>query len=75
MNNYTGSAYSHQNNKPLKQTILQNVLFTQDAMIVKVDTAYDWYFQKCDECGGKLKYGYIHGHCHPYGTKSNPEVR
>ncbi|PWA46881.1 hypothetical protein CTI12_AA504390 [Artemisia annua] len=51
----------------------QRVLFTQDAMILRVDTAYNWYFQKCDECGGKLDYGYIHGHCHPYGTQSKPQ--
>ncbi|PWA64901.1 hypothetical protein CTI12_AA337360 [Artemisia annua] len=51
----------------------QRVLFTQEAMILQVDTAYDWYYQKCDECGGKLDYGFIHGHCHPYGTESRPE--
>ncbi|PWA42865.1 nucleic acid-binding, OB-fold protein [Artemisia annua] len=51
----------------------QRVLFTQDAMILRVDSAYGWYYQKCDECGGKLDYGYIHGHCHPYGTQSKPE--
>ncbi|PWA97444.1 nucleic acid-binding, OB-fold protein [Artemisia annua] len=51
----------------------QRVLFTQDAMILRVDTTYDWYYQKCDECGGKLDYGYIHGHCHPYGTQSKPQ--
>ncbi|PWA72652.1 nucleic acid-binding, OB-fold protein [Artemisia annua] len=51
----------------------QRVLFTQDAMIVRVDTTYDWYYQKCDECGGKLDYGFIHGHCHPYGTQSTPQ--
>ncbi|PWA52273.1 hypothetical protein CTI12_AA448170 [Artemisia annua] len=27
--------------------------------------------QKCDECGGKLTYGYLHGQCHQYGTKTN----
>ncbi|PWA48305.1 hypothetical protein CTI12_AA492340 [Artemisia annua] len=53
----------------------QRVLFTQEAMILQVDTAYDWYYQKCDECGGKLEYGFIHGHCHPYGTESRPENR
>ncbi|PWA90538.1 helitron helicase-like domain-containing protein [Artemisia annua] len=36
----------------------QRVLFTQEAMILQVDTAHDWYYQKCDECGGKLDYGY-----------------
>ncbi|PWA94201.1 hypothetical protein CTI12_AA062540 [Artemisia annua] len=51
----------------------QRVLFTQEAMILQVDTTYDWYYQKCDECGGKLDYGFIHGHCHPYGTESRPE--
>ncbi|PWA64796.1 nucleic acid-binding, OB-fold protein [Artemisia annua] len=51
----------------------QRVLFTQDAMRLRVDTAYNWYYQKCDECGGKLDYGYIHGHCHPYGTQSKPQ--
>ncbi|PWA41420.1 hypothetical protein CTI12_AA553090 [Artemisia annua] len=51
----------------------QRVLFTQDVMILKVDTTQDWYYQKCDECGGKLRYGYIHGHCHPYGTQPNPQ--
>ncbi|PWA44861.1 nucleic acid-binding, OB-fold protein [Artemisia annua] len=29
--------------------------------------------QKCDERGGKLRYGYLHGQCHQYGTKPNPE--
>ncbi|PWA59945.1 nucleic acid-binding, OB-fold protein [Artemisia annua] len=53
----------------------QRVLFTQDAMIVRIDTTYDWYYQKCDECGGKLDYGFIHGHCHPYGTQSTPQNR
>ncbi|PWA97314.1 nucleic acid-binding, OB-fold protein [Artemisia annua] len=53
----------------------QRVLFTQDAMILRVDSAYDWYYQKCDECGGKLDYGYIHGHCHPYGSNSKPQNR
>ncbi|PWA71280.1 nucleic acid-binding, OB-fold protein [Artemisia annua] len=51
----------------------QRVLFTQDAMILQVDTSHDWYYQKCDECGGKLRYGYLHGQCHQYGTKPKPE--
>ncbi|PWA70993.1 DNA helicase Pif1-like protein [Artemisia annua] len=51
----------------------QRVLFTQDVMILNVDTTQDWYYQKCDECGGKLRYGYVHGHCHPYGTQPNPQ--
>ncbi|PWA34938.1 nucleic acid-binding, OB-fold protein [Artemisia annua] len=51
----------------------QRVLFTQDAMILQIDTGHDWYYQKCDECGGKLRYGYLHGQCHQYGTKPNPE--
>ncbi|PWA57414.1 hypothetical protein CTI12_AA407730 [Artemisia annua] len=51
----------------------QCVLFTQDVMILRVDTTQDWYYQKCDECGGKLRYGFIHGHCHPYGTQPNPQ--
>ncbi|PWA40736.1 hypothetical protein CTI12_AA556890 [Artemisia annua] len=29
--------------------------------------------QKCDECGGKLRYGYLHGQCHQYGTNPNQE--
>ncbi|PWA74622.1 hypothetical protein CTI12_AA250210 [Artemisia annua] len=53
----------------------QRVLFTQQAMILQVDKTYDWYYQKCDECGGKLEYGFIHGHCHPYGTESRPQNR
>ncbi|PWA65577.1 hypothetical protein CTI12_AA332110 [Artemisia annua] len=51
----------------------QRVLFTQEVLILQVDNAYDWYYQKCDECGGKLDYGFIHGHCHPYGTQSKPQ--
>ncbi|PWA76186.1 nucleic acid-binding, OB-fold protein [Artemisia annua] len=51
----------------------QRVLFTQEAMILQIDTGHDWYYQKCDECGGKLRYGYLHGQCHQYGTKPNPE--
>ncbi|PWA39009.1 hypothetical protein CTI12_AA577260 [Artemisia annua] len=51
----------------------QRVLFTQEAMILQTDTGHDWYYQKCDECGGKLRYGYLHGQCHQYGTKPNPE--
>ncbi|PWA97663.1 nucleic acid-binding, OB-fold protein [Artemisia annua] len=51
----------------------QRVLFTQDVMILRVDTTQDWYYQKCDERGGKLRYGFIHGHCHPYGTQPNPQ--
>ncbi|PWA61429.1 hypothetical protein CTI12_AA168140 [Artemisia annua] len=53
----------------------QRVLFTQDAMILRIDTAHEWYYQKCDECGGKLRYGYVHGQCHQYGNKPNPENR
>ncbi|PWA82494.1 hypothetical protein CTI12_AA177790 [Artemisia annua] len=51
----------------------QRVLFTADVMILRIDTTYDWYFQKCDECGQKLEYGFIHGQCHQYGTKPNPK--
>ncbi|PWA74472.1 hypothetical protein CTI12_AA159500 [Artemisia annua] len=51
----------------------QRVLFTQEAMIAQIDTNHHWYYQKCDECGGKLTYGYLHGQCHQYGTKPNPE--
>ncbi|PWA82289.1 nucleic acid-binding, OB-fold protein [Artemisia annua] len=51
----------------------QRVLFTQDAMILQVDTTHDWYYQKCDECGGKLRYGYLHGQCHQYGTEAKPQ--
>ncbi|PWA95462.1 hypothetical protein CTI12_AA022180 [Artemisia annua] len=51
----------------------QRVLFTQDAMILRIDTAHEWYYQKCDECGGKLNYGYVHGQCHQYGSKPNPQ--
>ncbi|PWA94672.1 helitron helicase-like domain-containing protein [Artemisia annua] len=51
----------------------QRVLFTQDAMILQVDTTYDWYYQKCSECGGKLDYGFVHGHCYPYGTESKSD--
>ncbi|PWA97533.1 nucleic acid-binding, OB-fold protein [Artemisia annua] len=47
----------------------------QEVMILRVDTTQDWYYQKCDECGGKLRYGYVHGHCHQYGTQPNPEKR
>ncbi|PWA42436.1 serine/threonine/dual specificity protein kinase, catalytic domain-containing protein [Artemisia annua] len=36
----------------------QRVLFTQDVLILQVDTTHDWYYQKCDECGGKLDYGF-----------------
>ncbi|PWA84949.1 hypothetical protein CTI12_AA155200 [Artemisia annua] len=53
----------------------KRVLFTQEAMIVEVDKGHDWYYQKCDECGGKLRYGYLHGQCHQYGSKANPENR
>ncbi|PWA70552.1 hypothetical protein CTI12_AA287650 [Artemisia annua] len=53
----------------------QRVLFTQDVMILRIDTAHEWYYQKCDECGGKLRYGYVHGQCHQYGNKPNPENR
>ncbi|PWA60863.1 hypothetical protein CTI12_AA378500 [Artemisia annua] len=51
----------------------QRVLFTQDVKILNVDTTQDWYYQKCDECGGKLRYGYVHGQCHPYRTQPNPQ--
>ncbi|PWA81646.1 Replication protein A 70 kDa DNA-binding subunit B [Artemisia annua] len=51
----------------------QRVLFTQEVMILRIDNTQDWYYQKCDECGGKLRYGFIHGHCHPYGTQPKPE--
>ncbi|PWA39687.1 hypothetical protein CTI12_AA569690 [Artemisia annua] len=51
----------------------QRVLFIQEAMILQIDTKHHWYYQKCDECGGKLTYGYLHGQCHQYGTKPNPE--
>ncbi|PWA35351.1 nucleic acid-binding, OB-fold protein [Artemisia annua] len=45
----------------------------QDVMILRIDTTQDWYYQKCDECGGKLRYIFIHAHCHQYGTQPNPE--
>ncbi|PWA61998.1 nucleic acid-binding, OB-fold protein [Artemisia annua] len=51
----------------------QRVLFTQEATILHIDTNHHWYYQKCDECGGKLTYGYLHGQCHQYGTKTNPQ--
>ncbi|PWA48637.1 nucleic acid-binding, OB-fold protein [Artemisia annua] len=51
----------------------QRVLFTQEATVLQIDTGHHWYYQKCDECGGKLTYGYLHGQCHQYGTKPNPE--
>ncbi|PWA48229.1 Replication protein A 70 kDa DNA-binding subunit B [Artemisia annua] len=53
----------------------QRVLFTQEATVLQIDTGHHWYYQKCDECGGKLTYGYLHGQCHQYGTKPNPENR
>ncbi|PWA53103.1 nucleic acid-binding, OB-fold protein [Artemisia annua] len=56
-----------------KFNFTQRVLFTQDAMILQVDAGHDWYYQKCDECGGKLRYGYLHGQCHQYGTTPNPQ--
>ena len=49
------------------------MLFTQEVMILRIDSTQDWYYQKCDECGGKLKYGYVHGHCHQYGAQPKPE--
>ncbi|PWA63481.1 hypothetical protein CTI12_AA311720 [Artemisia annua] len=45
----------------------------QDVTILRIDNTQDWYYQKCDECGGKLKHGFIHGHCHPYGSQPKPE--
>ncbi|PWA38716.1 hypothetical protein CTI12_AA558750 [Artemisia annua] len=57
----------------IDQNTQQRVLFTQDAMILQVDTTYDWYYQKCSECGGKLDYGFVHGHCYPYGTESKSD--
>ncbi|PWA46945.1 hypothetical protein CTI12_AA501840 [Artemisia annua] len=51
----------------------QRVLFTQQVMILRIDQTHEWYYQKCDECGGKLNYGFVHGHCHPYGTQPKPE--
>ncbi|PWA99677.1 nucleic acid-binding, OB-fold protein [Artemisia annua] len=51
----------------------QRVLFTQEATILQVDAGHNWYYQKCDECGGKIRYGYLHGQCHQYGSKPNPE--
>ncbi|PWA64738.1 nucleic acid-binding, OB-fold protein [Artemisia annua] len=45
----------------------------QEVMILQIDTNYDWYYQKCDECGGRLDYGFVHGQCHPYGIQSNPQ--
>ncbi|PWA45825.1 hypothetical protein CTI12_AA514160 [Artemisia annua] len=53
----------------------QRVLFTQDATILRIDTGHEWYYQKCDECGGKLRYGYVHCQCHQYGKTPNPENR
>ncbi|PWA81780.1 nucleic acid-binding, OB-fold protein [Artemisia annua] len=51
----------------------QRVLFTQEVMILRIDNTQDWYYQKCDECGGKLRHGFVHGHCHQYGTQPKPE--
>ncbi|PWA75063.1 nucleic acid-binding, OB-fold protein [Artemisia annua] len=51
----------------------QRVLFTQEVLILQLDTGYDWYYRKCDGCGGKLDYGFVHGHCHPYGNESKPQ--
>ncbi|PWA55286.1 hypothetical protein CTI12_AA427830 [Artemisia annua] len=54
-------------------TLLQIDPNTQQVLILQVDTTYDWYYQKCDECCGKLDYGFVHGHCHPYGSQSKPQ--
>ncbi|PWA59112.1 helitron helicase-like domain-containing protein [Artemisia annua] len=51
----------------------QRVLFTQEVMILRIDDTYEWYYEKCDECGGKLTYGFVHGHCHQYGTQPKPQ--
>ncbi|PWA41330.1 hypothetical protein CTI12_AA554730 [Artemisia annua] len=51
----------------------QRVLFTQEVMILRVDDTHEWYYEKCDECGGKLTHGYVHGHCHQYGTQPTPQ--
>ncbi|PWA59297.1 nucleic acid-binding, OB-fold protein [Artemisia annua] len=51
----------------------QRVLFTQEVMILQIDNTHEWYYQKCDECGGKLTYGFVHGHCHQYGTQPKPQ--
>ncbi|PWA53203.1 hypothetical protein CTI12_AA447140 [Artemisia annua] len=45
----------------------------QNVMILRIDNTQDWYYQKCDECGGKLRHRFVHGHCHPYGTQPKPE--
>ena len=59
----------------LTEKLSQRVLFTQEVMILQIDKTQDWYYEKCDECGGKLRYGFVHGHCHQYGTQPKPEKR
>ncbi|PWA36686.1 nucleic acid-binding, OB-fold protein [Artemisia annua] len=63
----------NRNRVPLGMLIQIDPNTQQEVMILQVDTAYDWYYQKCDECGGKLDYGFVHGHCHPYGSESHPQ--
>ncbi|PWA79628.1 nucleic acid-binding, OB-fold protein [Artemisia annua] len=67
--NFNEEEYAHMQHP----VILARVLLTQDVMILRIDTTQDWYYQKCDECGGKLRYGFIHGQCHQYGTQLNPQ--
>ncbi|PWA78557.1 nucleic acid-binding, OB-fold protein [Artemisia annua] len=71
------SATHYYFNPPIEETsellAAYNNISLSEVMILQVDTAYDWYYQKCDECGGKLDYGFVHGHCHPYGSQSYPQ--
>ncbi|PWA58414.1 hypothetical protein CTI12_AA400290 [Artemisia annua] len=56
-----------------ERTRNRRVLFTQEVMILRIDDTHEWYYEKCDECGGKLTYGFVHGHCHQYGTQPKPQ--
>lgn len=52
------------------QTHMEQV-FTIEAVIVYIDEAKGWYFDKCRTCHMKIE-GHPHRHCQQFGTKATP---
>ena len=54
---------------------MQNVRFTVDATIEKVDTNRPWYFKKCLTCKQKIGEGFPHSQCKLSVSETNPNCR
>ena len=54
--------------------LFQDQVFTIEAVIVYIDEAKGWYFDKCRTCHMKIE-GHPHRHCQQFGTKRTPNYR